>query len=201
MLISQGNIIEVLDVVDNNKPNFNGQVLLDISEPTMFTIYNFEDVYTGYVMQNRYIKTKDKKRAHVKELLLAKTNYDDLISLLQAKLTIYEFFEKSNEKYQIAQIANKVFPKVQVTDLVKFSNKIPEPEVKLCHNELPNKIDTYKVLSKVLDRKSRFKNLELTVLPEIKAASRDLEYYFYKEENEFDEVHYFNNVLKRSIYE
>lgn len=114
------NFYQVMEIEDWR--NFK-MPLLAIDEPIFGVVSHLDRIYTVYIMQDRTL-LKNNYLVDIKELLITEPNIDDLYNVIDGKISIYNFFEKSN-KYSIGKIANKIFPTTQVNSMEEISQKIP----------------------------------------------------------------------------
>lgn len=124
------NLYQVMEFEDFR--NFK-MPLLAINEPIFGVISYLDRIYTVYIMQDRSL-IKNNSLVDIKELLITEPNIDDLYNVIDGKISIYNFFERSN-KYSIGKIANKIFPTVQVNSMIEISQKIPSEKLYLSLSE------------------------------------------------------------------
>lgn len=123
---------------------YNCHVLLDISEPLMFTLNELNQYYLAYTLQNRTALLKNGTKADVVEVLIANTTISELKMLLEGEIDIKDMFLNKNMS-RIGKIGNKIFPRKDVNGIEEVENKIPKTGVRF-DRTLPNKINVKKAL-------------------------------------------------------
>lgn len=120
-------------------------ILLDISEPLLFSFNDSNDYYLVYVMQNRTVML-DNNKADIIELLIVNTTLLEINNLLSGLKTIKDCFIPLDNKslYRFGKVSNKIFPKIKVNAIEEVEDRIPLDGVFL--NDLPNKINIKKLL-------------------------------------------------------
>lgn len=104
--------------------------LITVDEPIFFAINYMENIFLGYVLQDRTM-IKENRIIDVKELLVLESSFDTVIEMLTNKISVYETFNKSTRKYRKGKIGTKVFPEKSVQGLLEINDKIPKQEYKL----------------------------------------------------------------------
>ena len=131
-MISQDikNFDRIMNIVEQNDIKMP---LLAINEPIFGVVSYLDKIYTIYVMQDRTL-LKDNHLVDIKEILITEPNLSNLYKVIDGEISIYNFFLESNN-YSIGKIANKIFPKVEINDFSKISNKIPSMDLHLNLND------------------------------------------------------------------
>lgn len=120
------NFDKIMNIVEKNDIKMP---LLAINEPIFGIVSHLDKIYTIYVMQDRTLLKND-HLVDIKEILITEPNPNNLYKVIDGKISIRNFFLKSNN-YSIGKIANKIFPKVEIKDFSKISNKIPPMDLYL----------------------------------------------------------------------
>lgn len=124
------NFDKIMNIVEQNDIKMP---LLAINEPIFGIVSHLDKIYTIYVMQDRTL-LKDNHLVDIKEILITEPNLTNLYKVIDGEISIHSFFSKSNN-YSIGKIANKIFPKVEINDFSKISNKIPSMDLHLNLND------------------------------------------------------------------
>lgn len=98
--------------------------LISFSDPLFFIISFLDNIFLGYVLQERTL-IKNGKRADIRELYVSQTNFEVTLEMLQKRRTVYETLNTSSEKYRIGKVGNKIFPAKKIEDVSEIENRIP----------------------------------------------------------------------------
>lgn len=112
-------IYEIFKLVEQHKIKLP---LLAVDKPIFGIVTYLDNVYTFYVMQDRTL-LKNKQLINIKELLITKSNVENLDKVIDGEISIYDFFSESY-KCKIGKIANKIFAPTVVRNMSEISPKI-----------------------------------------------------------------------------
>ena len=84
-------------------------------------------------MQDRTL-LKNKQLINIKELLITKSNIENLDKVIDGEISIYNFFSESY-KCKIGKIANKIFVPTVVRDMAEISPKLVSEDLYLSLSE------------------------------------------------------------------
>lgn len=120
-----------LDIVGTNILNNENKIkihpLITLSQNLLFFIDLGKNKFClCYVLQDRHLLMSNNKSAHIKEILIAMTSKQELVSLINQDTSIYDTLNKNKEKYLIGKIADKIFPSYKIKDLNKIKDMIPD---------------------------------------------------------------------------
>ncbi len=112
-------------ITESNSKNFFP--IISFSEPLFFVINYLDNVFLGYVLQNRTL-VKNNERADIKEIFISKTDPQLILEMFNKTKSIYDVLNANQEKYRIGKIGDKIFKAKKIEDVEEISNRIPEKE-------------------------------------------------------------------------
>ncbi|MCL6663398.1 hypothetical protein [Paenibacillus amylolyticus] len=127
--------------------DYNCITVLDISEPLMFVLNQFDEYYLAYLMQHKTIFYSNTK-ADVSEMLFSISTFEEIKELLQGRIAIKDALYKKDWTYKIGKIGNKIYPPNLISDVETIENKIPLDGV-FFDEKLPNKVQLNVVLQEL----------------------------------------------------
>lgn len=123
-------IYEIFKLVERHKIKLP---LLVVDEPIFGIVTYLDKTYTFYVMQDRTL-LKNKQLINIKELLIAKSDIENLDKVIDGEISIYDFLSESH-KYRIGKIANKTFAPTVVRNMPEISPKLVSENLYLSLSE------------------------------------------------------------------
>lgn len=123
-------IYEIFKLVERHKIKLP---LLVVDEPIFGIVTYLDKTYTFYVMQDRTL-LKNKQLINIKELLIAKSDIENLDKVIDGEISIYNFLSESH-KYRIGKIANKIFAPTVVRNMSEISPKLVSENLYLSFSE------------------------------------------------------------------
>lgn len=123
-------IYEIFKLVEQHKIKLP---LLAVDEPIFGIITYLNNIYVFYVMQDRTL-LKNKQLINIKELLIAKSDIENLDKVIDGEISIYDFFSESY-KCKIGKIADKMFAPTVVRDMAEISPKLVSEDLYLSLSE------------------------------------------------------------------
>lgn len=121
--------------------------LLKIVDEMMAAYKDEEGWHLAYLLQDRDFVTKEKKRAHVTEILFSKTTEKTIKKLIDNKITIREAINVEG-MYSIGKVNNRVFPKKEKT-FEYIEDKTPRENIFLNDGRIMNQVSLQEVWEEI----------------------------------------------------
>lgn len=106
------------------------EVILQITEPLLYSFRVDDKKYLIYVLQSRSSITQ-KGVANIFEVFLGESTNENIDSLLLSNISIQDALSNTTNKQVIGMINEKIYPAKKINDLETILNRIPKQQVKL----------------------------------------------------------------------
>lgn len=128
--------------------------LINFSDPIFVVVSNHDELFIMYMLQDRGV-LKRGKRVKIKEVLYAKTTYEDILDMFNNKKSINKVIVNSKNASRIGFIGRKKYPEKQIENFNEISNRIPVENVML-DSQIPSKVNIDSIKKVFQSKSNRF---------------------------------------------